>query len=215
MDSTSSSAPNAAAAQKARQHMDQLTKPPGSLGRLEDLAVWAAGVQDRVPAQAFAAVHLVIVAADHGVGGRTSAYPSEVTGQMVRNFAEGGAAANQLADQAGVQIEVLNVGVRGDLPDMPGVVDAVVMAGSQPIDTADALTGDQYEEASSAGAATADRLIDSGADLLIVGDMGIGNTTAAAAILARVLDRSPDEVCGRGTGISDVRWMVKIGRAFV
>ncbi|MCH9816983.1 MAG: nicotinate-nucleotide--dimethylbenzimidazole phosphoribosyltransferase [Actinomycetia bacterium] len=194
--------------------LDSLTKPLGSLGRLEELALWSAGVQGQAPPQEFGAVHLVVFAGDHGIASRgTSAYPSEVTAQMVANLGAGGAAASVLADAHGVHVQVVDVSVDSDYAEL--AVPATVFAnrirrGSGCIDVEDAMSLAQAQEAWDLGAGIADDLIDSGADLLIPGDMGIGNTTPAAALVARLTNEPANVVCGRGTGISDANWMTKV-----
>jgi nicotinate-nucleotide--dimethylbenzimidazole phosphoribosyltransferase len=198
----------------AAAHLDRLTKPPGSLGRLEELVVWAAGVQSRTPPLPFAAVRLVIFAGDHGVAraARTSAYPPEVTAQMVANFVAGGAAANVLAERVGATVRVVDAGVDSDYDglDVPeSVRQHRVRRSSGSLDRQDALTAEQAGAAVALGARIADEEVDSGADLLIVGDMGIGNTTPAAVLIAAVTGADAVSVCGRGTGIDDPTWMRK------
>lgn len=203
---------DAGAAAEARQN--SLTKPPGSLGRLEKLATWAASVQSHYPPQEFASPQLVIFAGDHGVAASgTSAFPSEVTSQMVANFVAGGAAANVLADRAGVSVTVADMAVDTDYEglDVPGrVLENRIRRSSGRIDREDALSWSEADRAWEVGAGIADRLIDSGADLLIAGDMGIGNTTPVAALVARITATDPHIVCGRGTGINDEAWMRKV-----
>ena len=194
--------------------LDSLTKPPGSLGRLEELAQWSAGVQGQAPPHRFDAVHLVVFAGDHGVAARgTSAYPSEVTAQMVANLCAGGAAANVLAEDHSVHSQVLDVCVDSDYTGLqvPAAVFARrIQRGSGSIDMEDAMSAAAAQSAWDLGAAVADDLIDAGADLLIAGDMGIGNTTPAAALVARLTEEPANVVCGRGTGISDTNWMIKV-----
>ncbi len=205
----------AMAAAVARQ--GQLTKPPGALGRLEELSVWIAGVQGVCPPRAFARVRAVIVAADHGIASvGVSAFPSDVTAQMVANFAAGGAAVNVLARQVGAEVRVVDVAVDTPEPATPGGVDGSAPPGryrvrraSDRIDRADALSVEEGERAFDIGRMIADEEVDAGADLLVPGEMGIGNTTPAAAVVALLTGREPIEVVGRGTGIDDARWMVK------
>lgn len=197
------------------EHLDSLTKPSGSLGRLEQLATWAGGVQAQSPPQPFQHPRLVIFAGDHGVASaaRTSAFPSEVTAQMVANFLHGGAAANVLADRAGATVRVIDVAVDSDYEGL-SVPESVwrnrIRRGSGSFDREDALTAAEAQTALALGAAIADEEIDSGADLLIAGDMGIGNTTPAAALIAALTGSDPVSVCGRGTGIDDATWMRKV-----
>lgn len=195
-------------------HLDQLTKPPGSLGRLETLAIWAGGVQRRTPPVPFAQVKLLIFVGDHGVAAAgTSAFPPEVTAQMVANFLRGGAAANVLADRHQVDLQVVDVAVDSDYDglDIPASITAHrVRRSSGSIDTEDALSEQEVAAAVALGRTLADKEIDSGVDLLLVGDMGIGNTTPAAALTAALTGSDAVSVCGRGTGIDDERWMRKV-----
>ncbi|WP_211901237.1 nicotinate-nucleotide--dimethylbenzimidazole phosphoribosyltransferase [Saccharopolyspora erythraea] len=190
----------------ARQ--EQLTKPAGALGRLEEVGVWVAARQGLCPPRPFARPRVVVFAGDHGVAAHgVSAYPSEVTGQMVHNFLDGGAAVNVLAATAGASVRVVDMAVEADTP---AVVSArKVRRGSGSIDREDALTPEQVRAAVTAGRAIADEEVDSGADLLIAGDMGIGNTTPAAVLIAALTATEPVAVVGRGTGIDDQAWMRK------
>lgn len=201
--------PLASAAEAARLRQATLTKPAGALGRLEDASIWLAGVQGACPPQPFAHPALVIFAGDHGVArtAGTSAYPPEVTAQMVANFATGGAAANVLARQMGARVRVIDVSVDAD-PAYMDAIDASVAArrvrrGSGSIDREDAMTSVECAAALSLGAALADEEIAAGADVLIAGDMGIGNTTPAAALIGVLTGSTADDVTGRGTGIDD------------
>jgi nicotinate-nucleotide--dimethylbenzimidazole phosphoribosyltransferase len=198
--------PDAAARDAARQRQAQLTKPAGSLGRLEELGVWVASCQGVCPPKPFARPRIVVFAGDHGVAAHgVSAFPSEVTGQMVANFAAGGAAINVLAAAAGATVRVVDMAVEGDT----GAEDLKVRRSSGSIDREDALTDEETATAVIAGRAIADDEIDSGADLLIAGDMGIGNTTPAAVLIAALTGAEPVAVVGRGTGIDDQGWMRK------
>lgn len=190
----------------ARERQARLIKPAGALGRLEELSVWLAGVRGTCPPRPFAQVRAVVVAGDHGVArAGVSAYPPEVTAQMVAGFAAGGAAVNVLARQAGATVRVVDVAVDGWTPDQR----YKVRFGSGRIDREDALSADETAHAFAVGRAVADEEVDAGADLLVPGDMGIGNTTPSAALVAALLDMEPVAVVGRGTGIDDRRWMVK------
>lgn len=201
--------PDPAAADAARQRQATLTKPAGALGRLEDLSVWAAAVQGRCPPQPFQRVRVVVFAGDHGIAAAgVSAYPSEVTAQMVGNFLAGGAAVNVLARAVGATVRVVDIAVDADPP--AEVSRFKVRRGSGRIDREDALSEAETRQAFSAGTEIADEEIDGGADLLICGDMGIGNTTPAAVIVATITGSEPVEVIGRGSGVDDEAWMRKL-----
>lgn len=196
--------PDEQARAAARARQATLTKPAGALGRLEGLSVWAAGVQHRCPPTPFTRIRAVVFAGDHGVADRgVSAYPPEVTRQMLQNFADGGAAVNVLAAQCGATVRVIDVSVRGT-----GAAGQV-RDGSGAIDIEDAMSEAETETALALGRRIADEEVDAGADLLVVGDMGIGNTTVAAALIAALSGTEPVVVVGRGTGIDDARWMTK------
>lgn len=196
-----------AARAQARARQDVLTKPTGALGRLEELSIWLAGAQGLCPPTPPQRVAVVIFAGDHGVAAAgVSAYPPEVTAQMVANFVAGGAAVNVLAAGVGAAVRVADLAVAFDLPDLelpPDVVKWRVRRASGRIDLEDALTISEAEQAISAGRQLADEAIDGGADLLIPGDMGIGNTTAAAAIVGVCTGADAAVVTGRGTGVDD------------
>lgn len=199
--------PGAAAAARARQ--DTLTKPRGALGRLEDLSVWIAACQGQCPPRQFERARVVVFAGDHGVARcGVSAYPPEVTAQMVANFDAGGAAINALAGVAGASVRVADLAVDADPPD-DRIGANKVRRGSGDITVQDALTAEETEQALSAGAAIADGEVDAGADLLIAGDMGIGNTTAAAVLVAALTNVEPVVAVGFGTGIDDAGWARK------
>ncbi|HEY2705436.1 MAG TPA: nicotinate-nucleotide--dimethylbenzimidazole phosphoribosyltransferase [Candidatus Dormibacteraeota bacterium] len=196
-------APDAAAAEAARRHQDDLTKPPGSLGRLEELAVLLAAVRGR-DAVRLGECAVLICAADHGVTGRgVSAYPAEVTAQMVGNFLSGGAAINVIARAAGARVLVLDAGVAADLPDHPRLLARKVRRGSGDIVDSPAMSRDEARAALEAGVEAVWGLAAEGVEALAVGDMGIGNTTAASAVVAAITGRPAAEVVGRGTGVDD------------
>jgi nicotinate-nucleotide--dimethylbenzimidazole phosphoribosyltransferase len=200
--------PEVAAAARARQ--DRLTKPPGSLGRLEDLSVWVAACQGVCPPQQFQRARVVVFAGDHGVtSAGVSAYPAEVTAQMVANFAAGGAAINVLAEAAGASVRVVDIAVDSAEPLSPSIGAHKVRRGSGNIAVEDALSAEEAAAAIEAGRRIADEEVDSGADLLIAGDMGIGNTTAATTLIAALTNSEPVAVVGRGTGIDDKGWARK------
>lgn len=205
-------APDAEVAAAAWDRQAQLTKPPGSLGRLEELAVWAASCQGVCPPRALTRARVVVFAADHGVtAAGVSAFPSTVTGQMVANFDAGGAAINVLAEVAGATVRVADVAVDCDQPLSPAIGAHKVRRSSGNIAVEDALSAEETAAAVEAGRQIADEEIDAGADLLIAGDMGIGNTTAATTLVAALTGAEPVVVVGRGTGIDDLGWMRKTG----
>ena len=194
---------------------EQLTKPAGSLGRLEELGVWAAACQGICPPRPFAQPQVVVFAGDHGIAKLgVSAYPSEVTRQMVGNFLGGGAGVNVLATLTGAAVRVVDMAVNSEpaassVEASPLVTRHKVRLGSGAIDREDALTDAEVTHALAAGVAIADEEVDRGADLLIAGDMGIGNTTPAAVLVAALTGTEPVAVVGRGTGIDDASWMRK------
>ena len=190
----------------------QLTKPAGALGMLEELSIWAAGVQGQCPPHAFERTRVVVFAGDHGItAAGVSAYPAEVTAQMVANIAAGGAAVNVLADAAGAGVRVLDLSVARRHRRRP-CRGTRSRRSSGRIDREDALSPDEAERALAAGAAVADDEIDSGAQLLIAGDMGIGNTTPASVLISVLTGTEPIKVVGRGTGIDDAGWIRKMRR---
>jgi len=189
----------------------RLTKPTGALGKLEGLSLWLAGVQRAAPPRPFARRRLVVFAGDHGVTARgVSAYPAEVTAQMVRNLLAGGAAANVIARRVKVGVRVLDISVEGLTDVPPAVRQHHVRDGSGAIDKEPATTVDEALAALGAGIAVADEEVDGGADLLIAGDMGIGNTTPSAALTCAVAGTEPVDTVGRGTGIDDFAWTRKV-----
>ena len=187
----------------ARARQLQLTKPPGSLGRLEELACWfAARLGSPVPAQPHC--EIFVFAADHGVAARgVSAFPQSVTGQMVGNFARGGAAINVLASLEGCRIEVVDVGVASDEPPLTGVRNERVRAGTRDLASESAMTPDELRAALAVGERCAHAAVGREARLLIAGDMGIANSTAAACLICAITGATPESVVGRGTGVDD------------
>ena len=198
--------PDGRVAAAARRRQDTLTKPRGALGRLEDLSVWVASCQGNCPPTQFERARIVVFAGDHGVTGHgVSAYPAEVTAQMVDNIEAGGAAINVLADLAGAGIRTIDVAVDRDNAAAP----YRVRRSSGNIAVQDALSTEEAIAAVEIGRRIADEEVDAGADLLIAGDMGIGNTTAATALVAAVTGTEPVAAVGRGTGIDDPAWSRK------
>ncbi len=202
------SPPSSEARTQAAQRQRLLTKPAGSLGRLEGLGDWVSACQDRCPPAPLTRPRVVVFAGDHGISAHgVSAYPAAVTGQMVANFIRGGAAVNALADAVGASVRVVDIAVDGDTD--PSVSTHKVRQSSGSIDREDALSQDEVLAAIDAGRAIADEEVDGGADLLIAGDMGIGNTTPATALVAALTDTEPVAAVGRGTGVDDAGWIRK------
>ncbi len=196
-------------AEAAQAELDRKTKPRGSLGRLEELAVQIAAVR-RTLAPGSLPAAVLVAAADHGYAAAgVSAYPQEVTRQMLVNFASGGAAVSVLARSAGAQLEVVDVGVIGADPH-PAIRSLRIAAGTRDATAGPAMTDVEARRAVEAGAETAAGLARAGVELLALGEMGIGNTTAASALAAALLPVEPDRVCGRGTGLDDAGVLRKI-----
>lgn len=187
--------------QRALARQSRLTKPPGSLGRLESLACSLCAQQHR-DQPAVNRVHIAVFAGDHGIAADgVSAFPQEVTAQMVANFASGGAAISVLAKQLGATLEVINMGVAHSLPDSRGVTDECIAPGTANIANEPAMTAEQLEQALHAGDRSAARAAEADAELFIGGDMGIGNTTSAAALATLLLEASVTDLVGPGTGL--------------
>jgi nicotinate-nucleotide--dimethylbenzimidazole phosphoribosyltransferase len=203
------SAPSDIARAHAAKRLAALATPPGALGRLGDLGVWVASCQGQVPPKPVDDVRLVIFAGDHGVAAHgVSAFPPAITGAMVRTFLAGKAGVSALAAAHGVAVRVLDLGVDEDFADLDEATRAALMLHkirrrSGAIHLEDALTPEQTRAALDAGAGVAREEIKAGAQLLLSGDMGIGNTTPAAALVAAGLGLPGREVVGRGTGIDD------------
>ena len=179
----------------------QLTKPAGALGRLEELSLQLAAAQGRAR-PACERARVLVFAADHGVSAQgVSAYPAAVTAQMCANFCAGGGAANVLARQAGAEFELVDVGVAGKLAPHPLLVDAKLAPGSDDFTLGPAMSAATCARALAVGAARARRAADDGVQVLVVGEMGIGNTTSAAALMVAYLGCDVEDACGRGTGI--------------
>jgi nicotinate-nucleotide--dimethylbenzimidazole phosphoribosyltransferase len=196
---------------EAKSRLDRLTKPLGSLGRLEELAsqyaMITAELKPNVPRGA-----IFTFAADHGVAMEgVSAYPREVTAQMVLNFLRGGAGVNVLARHVGVDVRVVDIGVAYEFGPMPGLIQKKVMPGTNNFLSGPAMSREQAEQAVLVGIDLAVRASQEGIGLIGTGDMGIGNTTPSAAITAVMTGRSVAEVTGRGTGIDDATHARKVG----
>jgi nicotinate-nucleotide--dimethylbenzimidazole phosphoribosyltransferase len=192
-----------AAMAAARARQERLTKPRGSLGRLEALSVQLAGILGQALPRLEHKV-IITMAGDHGVVAEgVSAYPQEVTAQMVRNFLAGGAAINVLAAHVGARVVVADLGVAAELGSPPGLVNAKVAPGTANIARGPAMSRDQALLALLNGAAIVEREIAHGLDIVGLGEMGIGNTTPSAAIAAALTGRSPAEIVGHGTGVDE------------
>lgn len=192
---------DAPASEAAQRRQQSLTKPPGALGRLEELSIQLAGITGslRPPLRP---CRVLVCAGDHGVTAEgVSAYPSEVTTQMVHNFLAGGAAVNVLARLFGADVTVVDVGVKSDLPDHPQLVKAKIRPGTNNFYREPAMTRHEALASIEVGIAVAESAIQQGVHLLVTGDMGIGNTTASAAIAAVLTELPVIEVTGLGTGI--------------
>lgn len=204
-------APDPAVRNAAAERLAGLATPAGALGRLGELGVWVAATQGQCPPAPLDDVRLVIFAGDHGVAQHgVSAYPPAITPAMVRTFVLGKAGVSALAGAHGVSVRVLDIGVDDDLEGVPAdVTTHKVRRGSGAIHVEDALTAQETEQALAAGRAVAREEIAAGAQLLLSGDMGIGNTTPASALVAAALGLPAVEVTGRGTGVDDAALLHK------
>jgi nicotinate-nucleotide--dimethylbenzimidazole phosphoribosyltransferase len=192
---------DAMAADAARRRQDQLTKPRGSLGRLEEIAIRLAGLQG-TPTPSPDPVQVLLFAGDHGVAAEgVSAFPQSVTNQMVRNIAAGGAAISVLVRALDARMEILDLGTAEDPGSIPGVRSERIASGTGNIARGPAMTDAQLAAAMNAGRAAAERAVDGGARLLIAGEMGIANTTPATALACALLDLPAGALVGPGTGL--------------
>ena len=206
-----------AAMAEAQARQGQLTKPAGSLGRLEALSIQLAGITGRLD-PGLARKQVVIMAGDHGVTAEgVSAYPAEVTPQMIYNFLTGGAAINVLAGRIGAAVTVVDMGVAEPISAgpietaQPNFLDRKIAPGTQNMAAGPAMSRAQARQAMETGIAVVNQLAETtGLDLLISGEMGIGNTTPSAAIVATLAGLPPAEVTGRGTGLDDAGWRGKV-----
>ncbi|HTR93668.1 MAG TPA: nicotinate-nucleotide--dimethylbenzimidazole phosphoribosyltransferase [Trebonia sp.] len=195
----------------ARQRQQSLTKPSGSLGRLEDVSVQLAGIAGQCPPPLPLPAVVAVFAADHGVHAQgVSPWPQEVTAQMVANFLAGGAAVNAIAAQAGADVRVVDIGVATPLPAATGLLARKVRAGTADMTTGTAMSAPEALHAVETGIEIARGLVANGHRCLITGDMGIANTTASAALIAVFTGTDPAEVTGRGTGIDDQTLELKV-----
>jgi len=193
------------AAAAGAQHQDRLTKPRGALGRVEDIGVRLCAIAGTCPPPVPEPVVVAVFAGDHGVVAEgVTPWPQEVTAQMVANFCAGGAAINVLAGVAGAEVVVVDVGVATPIPVAGDrLLRRNVAPGTRNLAVEAAMTPEQAGAALDVGVEVASRAVAGGACMLVTGDMGIGNTTAAAALVAACTRRSAAEVTGRGTGIDD------------
>lgn len=187
----------------ARARLDSLTKPPGSLGKLEEIATRVAVLQ-RTERPSVARKVVLLMAADHGVVAEgVSPYPPEVTTQMAANFCRGGAAINQIAASVGAEVRIYDVGIAGDVVHCSGLTDRRVAEGTANMALGAAMTREGCAQATLAGIEAAREAAQQGFSLIATGDMGIGNTTAAAALTAAFTGTPVERVVGRGTGLDD------------
>lgn len=195
-------APDSASADAALARQGTLTKPPGSLGQLEAIAVRLAGLQGRERPRA-GRVWIAVFAGDHGVAEEgISAFPQAVTGEMLRNFAGGGAAIAVLARELDATLEVVNLGTVNDPGEIAGVRRRIIAASTANFCHGAAMTDVQLDAAFSAGVASVSEAMKAGADIYIGGDMGIGNTTSASALACALLGEEPATLTGAGTGLN-------------
>jgi nicotinate-nucleotide--dimethylbenzimidazole phosphoribosyltransferase len=201
-----------AVVREARERYLGLAKPPGSLGRLEELGAALAGMAGECPPPVPENPAVLVCAGDHGVLGRgVSPWPQAVTAAMVGNFCDGGAAVNAIARTVGARVSVLDVGVAGELKGHPLLRAAKVRRGTGDLSHGPAMTRDEAARAVMAGAGVAEELVESGGvDLLVTGDMGIGNTTPAACLISAFTGNLPARTTGRGTGIDDRTLELKV-----
>lgn len=196
---------------KSIERQSRLTKPAGALGALERIANQFASISSDFPPSVPKSPVVCIFASDHGVLNEgISPWPKEVTVQMVSNFIQGGAAINAIASQVGARVEVIDIGVDGDTSSLGGVIDKKIRRGTDNLARLPAMSPDEALAAIQAGFEVGISMVDSGADLLITGDMGIGNTTPSAALISWFAGSAIEKTTGRGTGIDDDRMKIKI-----
>jgi nicotinate-nucleotide--dimethylbenzimidazole phosphoribosyltransferase len=196
--------PDEEARAAARERLDRMTKPRGALGRVEDLAVALAGIAGQCPPPLPEPAAVAVFAGDHGVHAQgVTPWPQEVTAQMVANFLAGGAVVNAFARQLGAEVCVVDVAVAAPLAPQPGLLPRRVVAGTADMTAGPAMTREQAARAVEVGIETARDLVAAGNRCLVSGDMGIANTTAAAALVSAFTGADPAEATGRGTGIDD------------
>ena len=199
---------SAMAAAQSRQN--SLTKPHGSLGRLEELSIQLAGIKGTATPK-LEHKSIIVMAADHGVASETvSLYPQEVTRQMVLNFLKGGAAINAMASQIDARVIVVDMGVKGGFQPLPGLLCKMIDFGTQNMTQGPAMTRQQAVDSIEAGIQAVEAEMAKRLDIIGTGDMGIGNTTAASAVFAAISGKQPKKITGRGTGIGDKQLIHKI-----
>ncbi|GGT50234.1 nicotinate-nucleotide--dimethylbenzimidazole phosphoribosyltransferase [Streptomyces kurssanovii] len=189
---------------EAWERQKRMTKPSGALGMLEIISAQLSGLSRMCPPPIPEPAAVAIFAGDHGVHAQgVTAWPQEVTGQMVANFLGGGAVCNAFANQVGAEVCVIDVGVASDLPATPGLLPRKVRPGTADFTTGPALTREEVLSAIEVGIETARDLVAAGNKALLTGEMGIANTTASAALISVYTGADPSEITGRGTGIND------------
>ncbi|MFW6641825.1 nicotinate-nucleotide--dimethylbenzimidazole phosphoribosyltransferase [Nocardiopsis algeriensis] len=202
---------NTRAVEEARDRQNRMTKPPGSLGVLEEVSVRLAGLAGECPPPVPEPAAVAVFAGDHGVHAQgVSSWPQEVTGQMVHNFLRGGAVVNAFAAQVGAEVTVVDVGVAADLPRAPGLLPRKVARGTADFTQGPAMTREQAMQALESGIEIARDLVAAGNRCLITGDMGIANTTPSAALVCAYTGADPERATGRGTGADDTVYKHKI-----
>jgi len=202
--------PDEEAMGKARLRQDQLTKPRGSLGRLEELSVKIAGITGKITPR-IEQKAIVTMASDHGVVAEgISAYPQEVTAQMVYNFLRGGAAINVFARHIGARVVIVDMGVAANLEFHPSLFSRKISLGTRNMTKEPAMSRDQALQAVVSGIEVVNDEIAKGLDIVGVGDMGIGNTTPSSAICAAIIGEPVAKVTGKGVGISDEQLALKV-----
>ncbi len=189
--------------EKAQERLDQLTKPMGSLGRLELIARKMGALQHTITPQINKKA-VVLMAGDHGVTNEgVSAYPSDVTYQMVLNFARGGAAINVLSRHVGADVYLVDMGVKGQFKDVPGLIDCKVAEGTASFAIGPAMTREQAVQSINHGINIARKCKEDGCSIIGLGEMGIGNTTPSSAITSIITNKPILDVTGKGTGITE------------
>ncbi len=188
---------------QAREHQKQLTKPAGSLGRLEEIAIQLAAMQGKLK-PALEKINITIFAADHGIADAgVSAFPQVVTGEMIRNFVNGGAAISVLAKSLGATLSVIDLGTVNDIGELKGVVRKRIAPSTRNFLHMPAMDSEQYIMALNTGRESVEKAIKQQADIFVAGEMGIANTTSATAIACALLNKPASELVGPGTGLDE------------